>query len=277
MKKVKILSIISLTTFLICCFLFPVNALTSKIQGYAVYRDGNGINFDWHAGLMSRYDLCYDNSIIHVAKQDGYLIEKCSKEEFVGELEFFGLYRPISYSSLTEDQKNRMAYNIKYMAERLMAANIEELGYNLIFQAWYSNDTIADGKVNVSELTSLRCDGLVEYCYEFYGCSVYGDNISTFDSSIRNNHRYPNITPQKQSKYYLQNCLGDIDCSGIVTVSDAQSVLAFAVHNDTPEEYEFFLADVNGDNSVSVADARYVLRYATNLISIFPADPLNDS
>ncbi len=59
--------------------------------------------------------------------------------------------------------------------------------------------------------------------------------------------------------------LGDIDGDGNVSVSDARSVLRYAVKLDTPSEEQNTAADVDSDKNITVADARLVLRVAVEL------------
>lgn len=58
---------------------------------------------------------------------------------------------------------------------------------------------------------------------------------------------------------------GDINGDGTVTVADARLALRFAVRLDTPTDSELYRADVDGIKGISVADARIVLRVAVKL------------
>ncbi len=63
--------------------------------------------------------------------------------------------------------------------------------------------------------------------------------------------------------------LGDVNFDGSVSVSDARIVLRCAVGLDTLSAEARKLADMDGDGSVTVADARAVLRVAVGLGSAF--------
>lgn len=59
--------------------------------------------------------------------------------------------------------------------------------------------------VSPSEVSSMRCDGVVEYIYEYYGFRVYGSSsdwdVSKASFDIREKHSRTNITPKKQVNY----------------------------------------------------------------------------
>lgn len=247
-----------------CIFSFIITYLT-----FLLLSSNNCINND----RLFIYNTIESRKILFLINKKGVHIQN-NKEQFINNLDFFGFYRPKGYSDMSENDRMNFAYNVKYMAERLSSENLEELGYNLTNQIWYSEDKNGDGKVNPYELTSMRCDGLVEYCYEYYGQLVYGDNITVFNKAIRNNHCYPNISPKIQSQRYMQNCIGDVNNDGAVTTEDAQLALNFAVRLSSPGRYEFYTSDVNGDSTVTVEDARLILRYATGLITVFPIENL---
>lgn len=61
--------------------------------------------------------------------------------------------------------------------------------------------------------------------------------------------------------------LGDIDGNGSITVSDARSVLRAAVNLDTLTGAKFIAADIDFNNSITVSDARSILRAAVSLDS----------
>lgn len=65
--------------------------------------------------------------------------------------------------------------------------------------------------------------------------------------------------------------VGDVDLDGSVTVGDARTVLRCAVGLEALSSEAQKLADTDGDGSVTVADARAVLRIAVGLGSVFGA------
>lgn len=266
-----------LSIFLVVAILLSFSSYSFAItneKGFGIYRQGNFPNPSGHAGFVRTQSVDNSQSVIHVISGDvDHLIRKTSLSVFIDEQDLYGYYVPFSLSTFSESiQRNKLNCVIS-KAEALQAITREYLSYNTIYQVWYSTDSDNDGIVDIDEISSMRCDGLVEYCYEYYGLSVYGGNISSFNTSIRNNHSAPNITPKQQIKNYLQNCLGDIDGNFEVTTEDSRLALRNATNSEVFDSYQSFVADVDGDGSVSVADARLIMRYATGIDSTFPADP----
>lgn len=274
-KMKKVISLV-----IAICIIFTSSAITtsaaSKAQGYAIYRDGAGINPDWHSGYIYSSNFNADNTVLHVDNQGNHLINYVSLTTFIDEQDFYGYYIPHKFASSSTETTNDIKNNVIATAKKLQERTKDDLVYNLTNQIWYKEDSNNNGKVDIEEITSMRCDGLIEYCYELNGALIYGGNISVYDTSIRNAHTAANITPKKQSTLYMQNCLGDIDYNYKVTAADARLALQYSsqVENDY-DNYQFFVTDVDGDAQITAKDSRLILRYASALIDIFPADPLS--
>lgn len=104
---------------------------------------------------------------------------------------FKGVYRP----QRTPSSADRDLF--KAMGRNIARQNIK---YNVAYQVMY--DTSSAGTwVDNWEITSMRCDGVVEYVYEWYGFSVYGSDVTKNDYWIRDAHSGTAITPQKQVNY----------------------------------------------------------------------------
>ena len=261
-------------------FILSVSAAT-KAEGYAIYRDGAGINFDWHAGFI--YNALYHsaNTVIHVdngangnSDSTDFLINDVSLSEFINNQQFYGYYIPNSFSLLSDNEIASIKNNVIITINKLKQINKDDLKYNVAFQIWYNNDRDQDGKVDTDEITSMRCDGLIEYCYESLGYMIFSGDISTFDTSIRNAHSGTNITPKKQSTLHMHNCLGDIDYNCSVTATDGRLAMRIVSGIESYDKYQEFVLDVNGDEILNAADSRLILQYSSNIIDIFPADPL---
>ncbi len=178
-------------------------------------------------------------------------------------------------SSWTATERTNILASVISRAQALSVIPRTELGYNLIYQVWYedNSDENENDIVDITEISSMRCDGLVEYCYEYYDLMVYGGNISDFNLDTRDEHSAPWVTPKQQIKHYLHNCLGDVNGDFFVTSADASLVSRYASELETLDTYQLFVGDVDGNGSVNSADARLILRYAAQLESSFPADP----
>ncbi|MGD7052942.1 hypothetical protein [Sutcliffiella horikoshii] len=187
-KNIFIASIVFLIS--ITFFVQNTNAATGY-EGYAVYRDGSTPNYDWHAGLM---DEPYNTNYLPVLHHSGNgYVKWDSWSGFLNGESFKGVYRP--KGAPTSSQRDAFVA----MGRNLRSENIP---YNLIYQVYYDRDTT--GKyVYASDITSIRCDGVVEYVYEFYYFRVHGSNSDNWDVSvndywIRDHHSYPAVTPKKQ-------------------------------------------------------------------------------
>ena len=268
----------SLFVLLACIVLsasFIINTFAAtNAKGFAVYRQGINPNPSGHAGLVYKNSVDEANSIIHVIDgDDDYLIRKTSLNYFIDGQDFYGYYVPKTLKNYSDSDRINILSSVISKANALSQINRDSLSYNLVFQIWYSTDINNNGRVDVNEISSMRCDGLVEYCYEYYGFDVYPGDISLFNTTTRNAHRAPNVTPKQQIKHYLQNCLGDINGDAKVNSTDSRLALRYASQLESFDGYQTFVADVNGDGAVNTTDARLILRYVSGLETSFPADP----
>lgn len=153
-------------------FTVPVSA-AKGYEGYAIYRDGaftipvvlpNG--FDWHAGLMDKPSTSYYKPVTHISGPSPFVIKSDSWSNFIYGNTFKGVYRP--QSGVTSYQRDL----VKATGRKLIGENIS---YNAVVQVdWY---TSALGKwVYTSDIASVRCDGVVEYAYEWHMIKIYGSN-----------------------------------------------------------------------------------------------------
>lgn len=264
---------------MVICIIFISLSITasaaSNAQGYAVYRDGANINPDWHSGYIYSSNFNSSNTVIHVDNQGDNLINYVSISTFIDNQNFYGFYIPHKFAASTTQIANTIRNNVIETARQLQERTKDDLVYNLTNQVWYKNDSNNNGKVDIDEITSMRCDGLIEYCYEANGALIYDGNISTYDTSIRNAHTAINITPRTQATLYMQNCLGDLDYDYRVTASDARLALQISAQTILVSDiYQFFVCDVDGNGVINAIDSRLILQYSAALIDIFPADPL---
>ncbi len=197
MKKIfnKICLFFAVVVLLGTCYSVTgtVDAATGN-QGYAVYRDGVFFGFDWHAGLMDEPDSTYYLPILH-APGTSDVVKWDSWSNFIDGNTFKGTYKP------TQNPSSIMRDAIVAMGRNLRTENIS---YNLAYQVYYNTST-ASTYVKYDEISSMRCDGVIEYIYEWYGYRVYGSDtqwdVSKNDFWIRDAHSGTAITPKKQVNY----------------------------------------------------------------------------
>ena len=181
-----------------------ISSLSSYI-GYAVYRDGVGgvVNLNHHAAIMNLLkanqtspleDLT--NKVVIHAPGSPLNVKLGSWNEFLSGHDFVAVCRPFSCSMTTTNM-----YAFKGKAMTLIG-----ISYYLLGQIKYTY--LNDGStIQPSIITNIRCDGVVEYVYEYYGYRVGGSdsywNISINSLGNKNEHSSFNITPKKQNENLL--------------------------------------------------------------------------
>lgn len=153
----------------------PTTYGTSNRLGNALYRDG--VNFyigtDWHAGLVGHASgPFYQNGawVIHHPGGDNV----------------------VQYGTFIEFLTDKNGVRHNDMGEFYLSSVSQSTAYNIFFTAHdLTNEGIAytfspmlrtsksSGKIEPSDITKIRCDGVVEYCYEYNGVRLQGPNDST--------------------------------------------------------------------------------------------------
>lgn len=196
----RIVSILCALTVLVTVFSHPAEAATG-MQGYAAYRDGVAGVIEWHAAIMDKASSTDIYPVVHApgAFQN---VQYGSWDDFLNGNTFMGYYKPAStsVSSTKRDQVTATA--------RSLAADF--ISYTILRQIIYPVNNNPSGKtvVGVSDITDLRCDGVVEYCYEFNNVIIYPDNSFNWDVSKWNKDNYDlhdgvRITPNMQAINYM--------------------------------------------------------------------------
>ncbi len=170
-----------------------VGAATSW-KGYAVYRDGVFNTYDYHAAMMVE-DTRVNKSkpIIHAV---GYFspVRLDTWSEFMGGKNFVGICKP----------KNCTINSTLANSFVSKARELNGISYTVLDQIDYHSGT---SKVTPSQITDLRCDGVIEYVYEYYGYRVGGSDanwdITKNTSANKTQHSGLRITPKEQCNYWL--------------------------------------------------------------------------
>lgn len=174
------------------------SAISGTKLGYAVFRDGAGINPSWHAGLMVEESSAITNCIVHITDLDSGVIED-SLTNFKNGQEFKGIYRP--KNGFTNAKRTLVADKARELVT-------EEINYTLLQQVKYSSMGIdVTTKAEPNLITHIRCDGVTEYCYEYYDMRVFG-GVANWNIAINNtanvNAHYGNaVNPETQATTYL--------------------------------------------------------------------------
>lgn len=204
----KILSVLC-----VCALMFAItmpSQAATGYQGYAAYRDGVGedtalgIDINWHAAIMLTADLTSSTSVSHSISGIG--VKLGDEEEFMGEYNgeinsFTGYYRP--QTNISSSKRDSVMLTARALAS-------ESIGYTIRGQIDYevSDNPDKHGYVWASDISAMRCDGVVEYCYEFHNIRIYGDdtywNISVWGSTNRSSHHnWTLINPEIQARQYM--------------------------------------------------------------------------
>ena len=194
----RIVSILCALAVLVTVFSHPAEAATG-MQGYAAYRDGVAVT-QWHAAIMDKASSTDIYPVVH-ARGDGYNVQFGAWNDFLNGNSFMGYYKPIS-TNLTSAQRDAVT-----ATARSLAADF--IGYTIWGQINYPVDNNPTGKttVGISDITAMRCDGVVEYCYEYNNIRIY-DNSSYWDISnwgpkCYKKHQLIGITPYEQAASYM--------------------------------------------------------------------------
>jgi hypothetical protein len=197
MNKAKILvrkvliCLIALSFITITSISISDNALAAAPwNGYAIYRSGVMWNLNDHAGLMDGSTMNDPNPVLH-AKGYGDTVKIDSWINFTASNALFvGVFKP-NNCTITPTIAG-------YFVAK--ARELRGIPYNVLDQIVY--DAGSSYWVYPGDITHLRCDGVVEYVYEWCSFRVGGPD-SSWDISrnlIANywEHSAFFITPRKQ-------------------------------------------------------------------------------
>lgn len=261
------------------CFLLStimgISVLASTVYAQSIAGCSVLANGGWgqgHSGMLylNGFDNSSNNkSVMHVSGTT-YVVKKGTKSDFLNDHKFLGYYRPTKMLS-RDDQ-----IDIINTALALNAVK-NNIKYTISSQIDY-DDKNSDGKVSYSEISYFRCDGFVEYTYEYNGIRIYGAdnnhwNISIADKQTKSDHSVKKITPKKQAFNYMTNLLGDLNFNGTVSAEDSRTALRIASRLENANEYHYFVSDADGNGTVTASDAKLILKYASRQIAQFPGDP----
>lgn len=194
MKKVNFSFVITVILLLLISIPYnSVNAATGN-EGYAVYRDGVAAGLTWHAAIMDqRYPSTTTLPVVQATA--GNTVKAATWASFLNGNTFVGVYRPNSAPS--------SYYRDLFKAMGRVLAD-EQISYNVAYQVYYNTSTSGPW-VDPAEISSMRCDGVVEYIYEYYGFRVAGNDdswdVSKVALSNMNIHSGGYINPKSQTSY----------------------------------------------------------------------------
>lgn len=204
-KMLRIFSSIIVVALMAAVFVTPASAATGY-QGYAIYQDGvrlwdGGLVINWHTGIM--YDPYTSTSSVPVIHTpgNGYVRFATWNDFMGGNNNFKGVYAPKGgIISADRDKVRNMAYKLA----------TDQIGYvlNVQMNANSSVFSTSQTRIEPKDITQMRCDGVVEYCYEYCNYRIYGSddnwNISKNNAGCYNYHRtFQGVNPKTQAQTYM--------------------------------------------------------------------------
>lgn len=152
-----------------------VNTTTNSISPYAssnrlanaIYRGGVALGIEWHAGIVAHSQGPEYNDtgewIIHASGASGSIVEYATYEDFLD-----------NNNNTGEHWMSSMDYsdqvNIFFTAVDLTNDSIPYTVFSI-----FTTD-VNSGTIEPSDIKKMRCDGVVEYSYEYNGIRVLGTN-----------------------------------------------------------------------------------------------------
>lgn len=145
-------------------------AIASGFQGFAGYRDGvcdidNVTSGFWHGGIVNSVDAAGTDAYI---QSSGYFrnVKPVDEDVFLDGQSFMGLRKA---GPMTQRERNNVlttareltGYGVSYCFGHLMTANISGMTDDLDI-------------IYPEQIRQMRCDGLVEYCFEYNGMRLQG-------------------------------------------------------------------------------------------------------
>lgn len=167
--------------------------------GYAVYRDGVDILsvHEWHAAIINRNTKTNSRYVIHANKK--YAVDYGDWDDFLhgvgntsSDNEAKGIYRP--RNGITASERDAVVET----ARDLVAADIP---YTFAGMMGYAIDD-SRNTIEPNEIGSIRCDGVVEYCYEYNGHRIFGKSSAwniTENSTASYDAHHENAWPSTQA------------------------------------------------------------------------------
>ncbi|WP_265975986.1 hypothetical protein [Brucella intermedia] len=190
MKKVLTILILSIFIAIGCTLSGVVNAATGY-EGMVVYRNGvsggSWGSIEWHAGLMDEASFSSMGPIVHIGGP-GQIVRYAELSEFNDGNTFMGIYNKSSLTSTNRD-------DIKTVGRRLVSENISYTFFNMI------EHTATGTWIYATDITKLRCDGVVEFAYEYNGFQLqsFGSSWDVSKVSDAGAHNAATTSPRRQS------------------------------------------------------------------------------
>ena len=192
---------ICLLNALFLCFTIPCNAATG-FAGFAIFRDGAFWGTTWHAGMMGEDHPVNANPVVHAWQSNSTVIID-SWDNFLDNNTFQGFYYPSNVIPSSNDRDTMLLVASFLTLESILYTPIRQIDYI---------DT-SEEYVQFDEITMMRCDGVVEYCFEALNYRICGSydywNITKRGAQNKAEHSYATVTPKKQAQNHMVKWIPD--------------------------------------------------------------------
>lgn len=278
MKKIISLLLIICAFFMVLTSALPT-ANAAGVEGYAIFKDeAFGSSFSWHSGLMNKANPTIYEPVIHLKSASSAISDGGASyvqyDTCEGFLKGKGISRYYYTSKDNPSTSDLVSVRNKARDLRLNANGTQKAySYHFFKQIEYN---VVSGQTWVypADITGFRCDGVVEYSYEYYAHKIYGGNtywdISRMGTNYKNEHKttiFNMFHPKIVAEDYMKkgHIIADVDGNGTVNAVDSQLALRYSAGLESLTDLQIARADVDFDGSITAVDARTILRIASGL------------
>lgn len=181
---------------LICASVCTTVVADTNYKAYAIYRFKDS-SLDLHAGMLRNQS---GSSVIHVSSRTPNIVYT-TIDGFMGihpDSDFVGVYKPYQ-SNMTDSLRAQIVQKLDELEDK----NPDYCGGAQIV---YDTSDMDNTRVEPEEIEEIRCDGMVEYVYEYHYIPICGpDNY--WNISIKNPQNYNQRThygPTAQTRVMTQ-------------------------------------------------------------------------
>jgi hypothetical protein len=172
-------------------------AATGK-EGYAIHRDGAFLGLTWHAGFMDQSSSTDPVPVIHIGSLFG-TVTWAGWATFIDGNTFKGYYKPSG--GITSTGRDLVKETVRELAlNNVTYTAVSQIDYDV---ALYVTQTY----VYPEDVMLSRCDGVVEYGFEWNNYRIYGNNtywdISRANLFYWDHHSGTMVTPKSQAESYM--------------------------------------------------------------------------
>ncbi|MEH7115972.1 hypothetical protein V7128_00930 [Neobacillus vireti] len=151
--------------------------------GSAAYRHGGFLNGHDHAGVMKNSTTVYE-----IAGYSSDSVKETSLTNFKAGETYYGTYK--LKSGLTSTQRDAIITTAEALEQ--------DTGLTYTMYDMINWDSYTGSYINVYNITDIRCDGVVEYAYEWNNYWVWGRTDTTTQSGTPTNFDVSYVTYAKQ-------------------------------------------------------------------------------